>query len=144
MSALNHNSDLKNLIQIISPWLAFSNFIHMPTNEKEYDKLVHLLDQLLDLPETWKNAQIEQLIDYIGNLIERYDEQHHTPKLKTTGVNVLKYFMEQHNLKQTDLPEIGSQSIVSEILHGKRKLNINHIKALAKRFNVSPDVFIDD
>lgn len=144
MKSLNHNSDLKNIIQIITPWLTFSSFIHSPATEKEYDTLVKFLDQLLDLPESWKNPQIEQLIGYVGDLVEKYDEEHHASELKSTGISVLKFLMEENGLKQSDLPEIGSQSVVSEILHGKRKLNIKHIKALSKRFGVNPDVFIDD
>ncbi len=50
--------------------------------------------------------------------------------------------MKQHNIKQSDLPEIGSQGVVSEILRGKRELNISQIKKLAKEFRVSPDTFI--
>ncbi|HEB71494.1 MAG TPA: transcriptional regulator, partial [Nitrospirae bacterium] len=45
--------------------------------------------------------------------------------------------------KQTDMKEIGSQGIVSEVLGGKRILNTTQIKKLAKRFHVSPAVFID-
>jgi HTH-type transcriptional regulator/antitoxin HigA len=50
--------------------------------------------------------------------------------------------MSEHDLRQTDLPEIGSQGVVSEVLTGKRELNTRQIKRLAKRFNVSPAVFI--
>jgi HTH-type transcriptional regulator/antitoxin HigA len=50
--------------------------------------------------------------------------------------------MEEHGLKQLDLSEIGSQGVVSEILSGKRQLNIRQIKILSKRFKVSPAVFI--
>lgn len=144
MKAHNQQFDIKDIMQVIGPWLTFSSFIKLPTTEEEYDKLVKILDHLLDLPESWKNQQIEQLIHYVGYLIEQYDAQHYAPQLKTTGVAVLKLLMEQHYLNQSDLPEIGSQSVVSEILHGKRQLNVNHIKALSKRFGVNPDVFIDD
>ena len=52
--------------------------------------------------------------------------------------------MEQHDLKQTDLNnEIGSQGVVSEILNGKRKLNVTQIRKLSERFKVSPATFID-
>jgi HTH-type transcriptional regulator / antitoxin HigA len=50
--------------------------------------------------------------------------------------------MEEHDLKQSDLKELGSQGIVSEILSGQRRLNVRQIKALSKRFNVSPATFI--
>jgi HTH-type transcriptional regulator/antitoxin HigA len=50
--------------------------------------------------------------------------------------------MEEHDLRQSDLPEIGSQGVVSEILNGKRELNVRQIRKLARRFQVSPAVFI--
>ncbi|MEO1801157.1 MAG: transcriptional regulator, partial [Cyanobacteria bacterium J06629_2] len=42
-----------------------------------------------------------------------------------------------------DLSEIGSQGVVSEILSGKRKLNVRQIQLLAERFHVSPATFFD-
>jgi HTH-type transcriptional regulator/antitoxin HigA len=50
--------------------------------------------------------------------------------------------MEENGLKQKDLSDLGSQGVVSEILSGKRALNIRQIKALSNRFNVSASVFI--
>jgi HTH-type transcriptional regulator/antitoxin HigA len=47
----------------------------------------------------------------------------------------------EHELTQTDLPEVGSQGVLSEVLHGKRELNVRQIRALADRFHVSPSVF---
>ncbi|MGL6338812.1 MAG: helix-turn-helix domain-containing protein [Waterburya sp.] len=55
---------------------------------------------------------------------------------------MLLHFMEEYSLSQSDLPEIGSQGVVSEIINGKRELNIRQIRALAKRFNVAPAVFL--
>ena len=52
--------------------------------------------------------------------------------------------MAEHNLKQRDLSEIGSQGVVSEILSGKRLLNVRQIKQLANQFQVDPAIFIDD
>ena len=51
--------------------------------------------------------------------------------------------MEQYDIKQSNLPEIGSQGVVSEILNGKRKLNVQQIKNLSQRFHVSAETFID-
>ena len=57
------------------------------------------------------------------------------------GADLLRFFMEEHNLSQSDLPEVGSQGVVSEILGG-RELNVRQIRALSKRFGVSPSVFV--
>jgi HTH-type transcriptional regulator/antitoxin HigA len=37
---------------------------------------------------------------------------------------------------------VRGQGVVSEVLTGKRELNTRQIKRLAKRFNVSPAVFV--
>ena len=61
-----------------------------------------------------------------------------------SGIDALKFLMTQHGLDQSDFKkEIGSQGVVSEILNGKRQLNLSHIKKLAVRFGVKPATFID-
>ena len=45
-------------------------------------------------------------------------------------------------IKEADLPEIGSQGVVSEIVSGKRPLNLRQVKLLSERFKVSPAVFV--
>jgi len=50
--------------------------------------------------------------------------------------------MDQHGLLQKDLTDIfATPSIVSEVLSGKRELNKDHIRRLAERFRVSPELF---
>jgi HTH-type transcriptional regulator/antitoxin HigA len=49
---------------------------------------------------------------------------------------VLASLMDEHGLRQSDLPEIGSQGVVSEVLAGKRQLNLRQVRALAARFSV--------
>ena len=58
------------------------------------------------------------------------------------GADSLRFLMEEHELTQSDLPEVGSQGVVSEILGGKRALNVRQIRALSERFGVSPAVFV--
>ena len=50
--------------------------------------------------------------------------------------------MQEHGLNQSELPEIGSQSIVSDVLKGKRKLNLRQVKALSKKFGLTVDTFV--
>ena len=70
-----------------------------------------------------------------------YEEKHHRMP-ECSGPEMLQFLMEEHGLSQADLPEVGSQGVVSEILSGKRQLNVRQIRALAKRFHVSPAVFL--
>ena len=74
-------------------------------------------------------------------LIEAYEEKHHSIR-SASPVEVLQELLLANDLRQKDLvPQLGSESVVSEILSGKRELNKNHIEKLSKRFNVSPELF---
>ena len=50
--------------------------------------------------------------------------------------------MQAHGLTQAQLPEVGSQGVVSEVLAGKRQLNTRQIAALCRRFAVPADVLL--
>jgi HTH-type transcriptional regulator/antitoxin HigA len=102
---------------------------------------VERLNRLLDEVGTDEQHPLYTLLDTLGTLIHAYEEEHH-PIPECSGVDVLRFLMEEHGLTQSDLPEIGSQGVVSEILRGKRDLNVRQIRALAKRFHVSPGVFL--
>jgi antitoxin component HigA of HigAB toxin-antitoxin module len=95
------------------------------------------------LEEKSEKEQVLKYIDVLSTLIEAYESIKY-PKIgkNVTDAQVLNYLMQEHNLKQIDLKkELGGQSVVSDILSGKRKLNVNQIEALAKRFKVSPSLF---
>ena len=110
-------------------------------NEREYDLAIKRLDELLDEVGDDEKHPLYGLLDTLSTLIEVYEEQHY-PIPESSGVDMLRYLMEEHGLRQSDLPEIGSQGVVSEILNGKRELNTRQISGLAKRFHVSPAVFL--
>lgn len=61
---------------------------------------------------------------------------------EASGPEMLRFFMDEYELKASELPEVGSQRAVSEVLSGKRELTAKQIRALASRFHVSPAVFI--
>ena len=110
--------------------------------EQEYDKAVERLHALVD--EVGDNPQSPRyrLIETLSVLIEAYDREHHSLP-EASGVEVVRFLMEEHGLTQKDLPEIGTQGVVSEVLSGYRKLNVRQIQALAGRFGVKPGAFLD-
>lgn len=129
---------MENVIQI---WPKIKNIFSVPQSEEEYDRLVSFLDSLIDEVGENEEHPLASLMDTIGNLIEIY-ENNNLPAIEGTPAAALRYLMQEHDLKQSDLPEIGSQGVVSEILSGKRRLNTRQVKALSERFGVSPVVFI--
>lgn len=126
--------------EVQTHWAKLSPFFYI-SNEAEYDQAVERLNALIDEVGTDETHPLYSFLDTLGTIIRAYEEQHY-PMPECTGVEMLRFFMEEHGLTQSDLPEIGSQGVISEILNGKRELNIRHIRLLAQRFHVSPSVFI--
>jgi HTH-type transcriptional regulator / antitoxin HigA len=110
-------------------------------SEKDYRKAVAILDEIIDEIGQDESHLLADLAEALALFIHSYEETH-AKVPATTGPEVLRSLMEGHGLKQSELPEIGSQGVVSEILSGERELNIRQIRRLAKRFGVSPAVFI--
>ena len=132
------NIQLKEIAKV---WPEIQPIFSVPHNEKDYKKLVNLLDSLIDEVGNNENHPLSSLMETLGSLIETYESQY-IPEPEGKPMDTLNALMEEHGLKQSDLSEVGSQGVVSEILSGKRKLNIRQIKILSKRFKVYPAVFI--
>jgi len=131
---------LENIANI---WPKIKNIFSVPHTEAEYENLVSMLDNLIDEVGENEKHPLSSLMETIGNLIETYENKN-DPTILGSPIESLRYLMKEHNLKQSDLPEIGSQGVVSEILKGKRNLNIRQIKKLSLKFNISPVVFIQN
>ena len=89
-----------------------------------------------------KKGPLAEYAETLTILIEHYEEELYQIK-ETSPLEILKFLMQQNNLKQKDLIGIiGGKSAVSEILNGKRPLNLKHIRKLAEKFNLKPATFI--
>jgi HTH-type transcriptional regulator/antitoxin HigA len=82
-----------------------------------------------------------RLAELLTLLITDYEDKHYQLRA-ATPLEVVKELMAANNLKQKDLVDVfGTESIVPEVLNGKRELNKDHIKRLSERFAVSPPLF---
>jgi HTH-type transcriptional regulator / antitoxin HigA len=121
-------------------WSTLQSVLSIKT-EKDYDRAVARLNELVDEVGTNEKHPLYDLLDTLGTVIYAYEEEHY--KLpNVSGKEMLQHFIEEHDLGQSDLPEVGSQGVISELLAGKRELNVRQIQALAKRFGVAPGVFL--
>ena len=114
--------------------------IVMPRTEDEYDSMVDRLHALLGEVAGDSDPRSRE-IETLEVLIEKYDNEHYQVP-DASPADVLRFLMEEHGLNQDSLPEIGTQGVVSEILNGKRQLNVRQIQALAARFGVEPSAFM--
>ena len=133
--------DVKKFAEAVQPYWAVVEPVLTVRTEADYERAVARLNDLLDAVGDDTAHPLYGLLDTLGTLIRAYEDEHVTLP-KATGIEALQYLMEEHSLTQSDLPEVGSQGVVSELLRGKRRLNLRQIHALAERFHVSPAVFI--
>ena len=122
-----------------------AGFITHIYNEGDYALALELMDELIEDYDEQK-----PLIEILSLSIERWEDESEAfsefnAKIESldNGISVLRVLMDQHKLNTTDFKnEIGGKSMVSMILNNKRKLSLEHIKALSNRFSVSPQLFI--
>lgn len=81
-------------------------------------------------------------IELLSLLVERYENERH-PIPAADPVEVVRFLLDQHGLKQRDLADIfGGEPQVSMFLAGQRKLTIPQIQRLSARFHLPADVFL--
>lgn len=125
----------------VEHWEFISPLLRKPDSEADYDVLVNALNELLDIVGENEAHPLMGLVDILGDWIEAYDIEH-WPVPEVTGVEVLRSMMQEHGLTQSELSGVGPQSVVSEILSGKRQLNVRQIRWLAAYFKVPVNMFI--
>jgi HTH-type transcriptional regulator / antitoxin HigA len=109
-------------------------------SEADLDAIQKVINSLIDKSEL--SADEQEYLSVLGSLISEYEQKYH-PIPDIFGIELLKVLIEEQSLKQKDLlPIFKTESIISDVLHGKRKLTIRHIKGLAVFFKVPASVFL--
>lgn len=103
----------------------------------EYCKILHDLDF-----SAKKTKQINEEIDLLTLLIEKYDEEH-TDFQMLDPVALLKSLMADHKMKSVELAKLlnVSTGLVSDILNYKKGLSKEVIRVLANHFKLSQEAF---
>ncbi len=131
------------LERAVQHWEMVAPVINSPETSEDYDALISNIEEAMSLHCEGRSNILGGLIEVMSKAASRYEVEA-LPQLKGCGLDALRYLIKLHRVTQSDLPEIGSQGVVSEVLNGKRSLTVRHVRGLAKRFSVSPSTFIDD
>lgn len=99
-----------------------------------------VIDGLLTLQT--RTAAEDAYLELLSIAVSAWEDEHvEIPPL--SGRELLKVLIEERGIRQKDLVSVfGTESIVSEVLSGRRQLNLHHITGLAEYFHVSPAVFM--
>ena len=109
------------------------------TNDFEYKAALAEIEKFMDLkPEPGSDE--DKLFDLLVVLVQDYEKDLFVWELPDP-IEAIKFSMEQQGLKQRDLiPFIGSRSLVSEILSGKKNLTLEMIWALNEHLGIPLNV----
>lgn len=65
-----------NIDKTIVAWSSIAENVFVPHTEEEYERLVEMLDCLIDQVGEDENHPLASLMEVIGVLIEKYEDEH--------------------------------------------------------------------
>jgi HTH-type transcriptional regulator/antitoxin HigA len=66
----------KDMGNAVQAWHALETMVYVPRTEEEYQRLVAFLDVLIDEVGEDETPPLASLMEVVGVLIERYEEEH--------------------------------------------------------------------
>ena len=65
-----------NVEQTVKAWSALAGNVSVPHTEEDYDRLVSLLDSLIEEVGEDETHPLASLMEVLGVLIEKYEDEH--------------------------------------------------------------------
>lgn len=133
-----------SVTELLAPWQTINSALGLSGPVRDaahYAELLAFVDDVFTQFGEDDQHPIFTLVSLVADRIREYEDRTHPWPDNSTPASRLAFLMESHQLNQKDLPEVGTQSVISEILAGKRQINLRQARALAERFGVSMEVF---
>ena len=113
---------------------------------EKYEALIRKGTALGDMELLDENNKVEFVV--LANSISEWEAAHHPfpGRVSTLITNVIKEKIESEKLKQKDAAKVlgVSESRISDILNGRRPLNLNIVKKLRDNLGISADFILDN
>ena len=108
-------------------------------SDTQYNEYCRMLEELVANEES---KALDDKIELLTQLITKWDEEHNIFE-ESDPIELLKYLMDENNLKAKDLADMlqVSKGLISDILHYKKGLSKEIIRSLSNRFKVSQEAF---
>ena len=115
--------------------------IEVVRNEAGYRRALKRVAWLFDhspKPGSSKEAEFELLM----MMVDRYEAKHHSVP-PPDPIAAIEFAIEQRGMTTADLQQIlGSRQRVHDILRRKRRLSLEHVRALHEKLGVSAEILI--
>ena len=115
--------------------------IKLIKSEEDYESALERLNETFDAPTNSEKGEEAEILAILINDYEAKNFEIPSPD----PIDAIKIRMDEMNLKQKDLiGEIGSKSIVSEVLNKRRRLTTKMIRNLSTRLQLGADLLIKE
>jgi len=112
-------------------------------DDVHYENTVDMIDRLMALGKLTKGQEL--YMETLVQLVQAYEARHH--RIETAdlrGIDALRQLLAENDMNASDLARLLSvhASMGSKILKGERSLTVEHLRKLAERFQVRPELFM--
>ena len=115
--------------------------IKLIKSEEDYESALERLNETFDAPTNSEKGEEAEILAILINDYEAKNFEIPSPD----PIDAIKIRMDEMNLKQKDLiGEIGSKSIVSEVLNKRRRLTTKMIRNLSTRLQLGAELLIKE
>lgn len=113
-------------------------------DDVHYENTLEMIDRLMAAGRLTRGQEL--YLETLVELVEAFEARQHaieTADLK--GLDSLRHLLEASGMDASDLGRLLGvhASMGSKILKGQRALTVGHLRKLATRFKVSPQLFMD-
>lgn len=118
--------------------------LHMPRpihDDVAYENAMEMIDIMAGHA---LNPDQNDYLMILSDQVEAWDKETTPPRPKPSGLAMLKYMMEEHDMTGDDLAKVlgVDRAHAYRILRGERNLTAPHLKALSARFGLPADTFL--
>ena len=140
---MNTPTPLAAMPELARAWINLQGYAPLRTihNQADFEAMRELADSLADSVGDDASPPLYSLFEVALDLIEHW-ESAHVDMPNAPPREVLRLLLESNKLKQKDLTDIASPTLLSDILAGRRENSKRLAKLLAARFHVSVTAFI--
>jgi HTH-type transcriptional regulator/antitoxin HigA len=113
-------------------------------SDAQHQKTLDMIDRLMSRKKLTRGQEL--YMETLVQLVQAYEAEHYridTSDLR--GIDSLRHLLAENCMNASDLARLLGvhASMGSKILKGERSLTVEHVKKLAARFKVRPELFIE-
>jgi HTH-type transcriptional regulator/antitoxin HigA len=139
----DQNQSSSAMPELAKAWAALQQhaLLRPIRNHADFQRVNALTDALSDEVGDDESHPLFSMLELTMELIQHWEEEHVViPDAEPK--EVLRFLLEENNLKQKDLSDIASPTLISDILAGRRKISRVLAKSLSTRFHVNVSAFL--